>query len=482
MASTTPTTPGSHGISFSDPKLKTQVILPNDPRYNSCEESYWAASARISPACFVLPESAEQVSAVLKELVAQKRQFAIRSGGHSPVPGTNNITGAVTIDLNLLNKIEVDTASGKVKFGAGVKWQDLYGELTKYKSTVAGGRTGGVGVSGLLLGGGSSWMTAKVGWACDNVLSYEVVLADGRIITADHEHHADLFRALKGGSNNFGIVTSFTMPILPSDHIWGGVGASPDTATSEVIDVMWQFTEDQATHQDSYLMVVIGYFPNFGVNVASTALFQGKGISTGPEFEGWHKLPKLADTTGQTTIHDLSLDMSRLPPNYYNAWFTLCFKNDKRIMSKAAEVHEALVKELKAYVSDGNFITQCIFQPVPTIVGRHSVAAGGNVMGVERNTSNAILFQYAAMMETAEQAAWVYPKLQAGIRIVKEFAAGIEGGLMDWLYMNYADRSQDVLGSYGIENVERIKHAAAKYDPDQVFQELCPGGWKIADL
>ena len=135
-------------------------------------------------------------------------------------------------------------------------------------------------------------------------------------------------------------------------------------------------------------------------------------------------------------------------------------------MKKAAEIHQELVEELKAYVTNGDFITQCIFQPLPTIVTEHSAAAGGNVMGLERNTGNATLFQYAAMMKTVDQAAFAYIKLQAGLEAIRAFAAGIDGGLMDSLYINYADKSQDVLGSYGAANVERIKQAAAKYDPE----------------
>ncbi|KAI5919382.1 FAD-binding domain-containing protein [Camillea tinctor] len=469
---------GSLVTSIFDSQSNLQVLYPTDPSYNTSKESYWAVNNRLSPTCFVFPDSPGQVSDILKQLVSNKQQFAIKSGGHSPVPGTNNIVNGVTIDLSLLNNITFDASSETVRFGAGVRWKDVYKELSKYKRTVAGGRGGDVGVSGLLLGGGSSWMTAKNGWACDNVLSYEIVLADGRIITADRAANADLFRALKGGSNNFGIVTSFTMPTMPSDIIWGGIAASPETAVPDVVDAMWHFTEEHAEHQDSYLLTVIGYFPDFGANVASTAVFQGNGLSTGPEFNLWHKLPKIVDMTNKTTIHDLSLAIT-LPPNYHDSWFTLCIKNDQRIMNKAAEVHQKLVEELKSYVPDGDFITQCIFQPIPSIASAHSLAAGGNVIGLERYSGNAILFQYAAMMKTAEQAAFVYPKLQAGLKAVRDFAAGIEGGLLDSLYMNYADKTQDVLGSYGAENVERIKQVAAKYDPEQVFQKLCPGGWKI---
>lgn len=148
-----------------DFQSRMQVLFPADPRYNSREESYWAVNTRLVPTCFVLPDSPQQVSGILKELVARKQQFAIKSGGHSPVPGTNNIEKGVTIDLSLLSKITFDESSETVHFGAGVRWKDVYGELSKYKRTVSGGRGGDVGVSGLLLGGGSSWMTAKNGWA-----------------------------------------------------------------------------------------------------------------------------------------------------------------------------------------------------------------------------------------------------------------------------------------------------------------------------
>lgn len=148
-----------------DTQLNLQVILRDDPHYGSRRDSYWAVNSRLAPSCFVLPNSPEQVSAILNELVAQKRQFAIRCGGHSPVPGTNNIADGVTIDLSLLTGVTVDTDSKTVRFGAGNTWRDVYKECTKHKSTVAGGRGGDVGVSGLLLGGGSTWMSAKNGWA-----------------------------------------------------------------------------------------------------------------------------------------------------------------------------------------------------------------------------------------------------------------------------------------------------------------------------
>ncbi|UZP34741.1 hypothetical protein NXS19_002557 [Fusarium pseudograminearum] len=103
-------------------------------------------------------------------------------------------------------------------------------------------------------------------------------------------------------------------------------------------------------------------------------------------------------------------------------------------------------------------------------------------MGVERHQHNGILFLASAMVRTPEQEAFARPKVEAWVRELREFAATIEGGNLEWTYLNYADKTQNPLGSYGLENIRKMKDAAAKYDPGQVFQKLVPGGFKISDV
>jgi hypothetical protein len=87
------------------------------------------------------------------------------------------------------------------------------------------------------------------------------------------------------------------------------------------------------------------------------------------------------------------------------------------------------------------------------------------------------------MAQTPEQEAFARPKVQAWIHQVREFAAATdEGGNMEWVYLNYADKGQDPLGSYGAENIQKMKDTAMKYDPHEVFQKLCPGGFKISKV
>lgn len=143
------------------------------------------------------------------------------------------------------------------------------------------------------------------------------------------------------------------------------------------------------------------------------------------------------------------------------------------------EEHRKLVDDLKLRFPGEHFRTQCIFQPVPKHLAELSAAAGGNMLGIERFESDGILFLLSAMMGNPEQEAFAYPRVRAAVEAVREYATA-KGGDLPWLYMNYADKTQDVLRGYGADNVNKMKEVAAKYDPRQVFQRLCPGGWKIS--
>ena len=139
-----------------------------------------------------------------------------------------------------------------------------------------------------------------------------------------------------------------------------------------------------------------------------------------------------------------------------------------------------MVEDFKTHIPDGDFWTQCLFQPLPKLFGQRSAEAGGNITGVQNQTEDGLLFQASAMVRTAEQEAFAYPKIKAWIEEIKVFAATIEGGNLPWIYLNYADKSQDPLSSYGKENLQKLREVSKRYDPQQVFQRLCAGGFKIS--
>ncbi|KAK3367557.1 hypothetical protein B0H63DRAFT_489410 [Podospora didyma] len=481
MAAVVPTPPCPQAACLVEAGLQSQILVPTDADYASRQECYWSNSAKLQPACIVRPRSSFEVASAVKALVAANQPFAVRSGGHTNWAGSNNIDGGVTIDLGLLAITEFDAATETAIIGPGARWREVYAELHKRGRVVAGGREGNVGVAGLLLGGGNTFFTARRGFACDNVVAYEVVLADGSIVTATANTHADLFRALKGGSNNFGIVTSFRMAAIPCNKVWGGMTFFPKQIIPAAIDAIVAFTDNLRHDPDSNLVCIFTHMPDFKDVVVATLYAQVAGVEKAPAYDKWLALPEIMNTIKMTSVSEMAFEYN-IPTNYHNTWFTLSFRNDARILAKASELHDVLVAELQAFIPDGDFITQCLFQPLPTLFAENSVAAGGNVMGVEQHAHDGILFLAVVMAKTQKQEAFAYPKVKAWVQAVKEFAQGIDGGLLSWTYLNYADKSQDALASYGADNVRKLKEAAAKYDSDQVFQKLCPGGFKISDV
>ncbi|KAK3688702.1 hypothetical protein B0T22DRAFT_160998 [Podospora appendiculata] len=414
--------------------LRSQVLVPDDADYDARQDSYWSNSAKtLKPAAIVCPRTTAEVAAAVKALVAAAQPFAIRSGGHTNWAGSNNIDGGVTIDLSLLNATIYDAASETATIEPGARWKEVYAELHKHGRVVAGGREGNVGVAGLILGGGNTFFTARTGFACDNVVAYEVVLADGSIVTADATTNPDLFRALKGaGPGNFGIVTKFTMTAIPCDTVWGGMTFFPKHLIPSAIEAVVDFTDNVANDPNANLVCIFTHMPDFKDIVIATLYAHVAGVARAPAYEKWLALPEMMNTIKTTSVSEMAFEYN-IPTHYHNTWFTLAFKNDARILAHASALHDALVAELQAFIPDGDFITQCLFQPLPTLYAANSVAAGGNVMGLERNKENGVLFLATVMVRTPEQE----------------------------------------------ENVRRIREVAARYDPGQVFQKLCPGGFKV---
>jgi FAD/FMN-containing dehydrogenase len=288
--------------------LQAQILVPGDADYDARQDSYWSNSAKIAPAAIVRPRSAQEVAAAVKALVGAKQPFAVCSGGHTNWAGSNNIEGGVTIDLSLLNSVVYDDASETAIIGPGCRWKEVYAELHKHGRAVAGGREGNVGVAGLLLGGGNTFFTARRGWACDNVVAYEVVLADGRIITVDKDNHLELFRALKGGSSNFGVVTQFTMTAIPCDKVWGGMTFLPKQVIPAAIDAITAFTDNVANDPDSNLVAMFTHMPDFQDVVVATLYANVAGIEKPPAYEKWLALPEILNTVKMTSVSEMAFE------------------------------------------------------------------------------------------------------------------------------------------------------------------------------
>jgi len=167
--------------------------------------------------------------------------IAVRGGGHS-FPGHSVCDGGLVIDLSAMKGIRVDPAARIARAEAGVKWFDFDAETQAFGLATTGGTASDTGIAGLTLGGGLGWLSSKHGLTVDNLVSADVVLADGRFVTASATEHSDLFWGLRGGGGNFGVVTSFEYRLHPvGPMILGGIVAYSLPQTKAVLRFYREF-------------------------------------------------------------------------------------------------------------------------------------------------------------------------------------------------------------------------------------------------
>ncbi|KAF8267898.1 FAD-binding domain-containing protein [Lactarius quietus] len=195
----------------------SQVFYPGSPELEA-DISHWANSTSQVSACSVQPGTPHDLGLILRELASTRTPFAVKGGGYTVNHGFSSTLG-VHISLTRFNDVVINEDSETVEIGAGLSWPDVYASIVPKGVNVVGGRLNGVGVSGLTLGGGYSWKTSQFGLTIDTVTEFELVLPSGQVRTVT-ELDEDLWFGLRGGLNNYGIVTKFTLKSHMQPDIW----------------------------------------------------------------------------------------------------------------------------------------------------------------------------------------------------------------------------------------------------------------------
>jgi FAD/FMN-containing dehydrogenase len=227
--------------------------------------------------------------------------IAVRSGGHS-YPGSNNIEKGLTIDLSHMNNSWYDPSTNLASLEPGARWRNVYTNLLNTANvTVTGGRDGDVGVGGFLLGGGNSYYSGKNGFACDTVANYEVVLINGTVVRANAQENSDLYRALKGGGSNFGLVSRFDMMAIPAVDLAYGQSVIASNHSNEVIDAVVEFTDRASEQRADHLIALYMHSPgNPDLIVAIRVNTEGDLNTT--SFDTVTKIPSLKSSWARESL------------------------------------------------------------------------------------------------------------------------------------------------------------------------------------
>jgi FAD/FMN-containing dehydrogenase len=265
----------------------------------------------------VQPSNTHEVTLALTTLLAESQcGIAVRSGGHTAFAGANNIKNGVTIDLGNMNTTTYHAENSTASIQPGSRWLQVYQTLDALGVTVPGGRAGTVGVAGLILGGGNSFYSAKKGMVCDNVVGYELVTYTGDVLYVTSDTYPDLFKALKGGGSNFGIVTRFDMLAFESSKLWGGAVTYNTTAGPGLLDSMVAFTDNVENDQASSSIIFWSFQPALQDTIVIAAYENTDGVVAGPSFDKYLAIPgNLSSTMRETNISDLTHELEQ-PTGY----------------------------------------------------------------------------------------------------------------------------------------------------------------------
>ncbi|KAI5917428.1 putative FAD-binding oxidoreductase [Camillea tinctor] len=468
--------PGNIACQVLSSTFNNVTIQPGDAEYLALTTENWSQTAWASPDCVFRPNTVEELQTAVPILVEANASFAIRSGGHMPVAGAANIDDGVLVDMSRFGSTQYDAEKGVVTIGAGQRWGDVYPELDPHRVTIVGGRVLSAGVGGLILGCGLSYLSDLYGMVCDNVVDYEVVLADGSVVNANAESMPDLYWALKGGSNNFGIVTAFTLRTYDIFDIWGGTRVYPFEALAHVLDALAEFQADP--QKDPYAQFNMNaYVTNttYGVVLAMVYL---KPEESPAAFAPFYRIEEtwkpLMDTTALRTLHNLLAEYP-IPSIPRIEWTTTSFKPTKSMYASIKQIFDqsTAVTQLKSITAGTGIFTLQGVSPGAVEQGK---LRGGNALGLEP----------VAQTWFHTDMGWWFPEdddaSHSAIRSLTdevEAAAKDQDVYLPYLFMNDASAGQDVIKHYGMDNWRKLKEVQWKYDPRAVFQRLVPGGFKL---
>jgi FAD/FMN-containing dehydrogenase len=431
-------------------RLHGPVLCPGDDDYDAVRR-IWNAMIDRRPAVIARCTGAEDVIAAIQFGREQGLTLSVRGGGHN-VAGSAVCDSGVMIDLSLMKGIRVDRDTRTARAEPGVLWHELDRDTQAVGLATVGGVVGTTGIAGLTLGGGQGWLTGKYGLTCDNLLAADVVLADGTLVRASADEHADLFWALRGAGANFGIVTSFEYRLhTVSPQVLGGLVVHPLERTRDVLRFYREFAAGQPDELTTYAGVLT---PPDGEPVIALVTCYAGDLDDGERAVAPLRRfgSPLADTIAPCSYADQQAIMTAGFPhgrlNYWKSGLT-------REISDAAI--DAIVEYAPRVPSPFSAIAIADCHGAYLRVGAQDTAYSHR----DAPYDLVILSSWGDPADTERNVAWT-----------RDFYASISPHLSGGVYVNDLDRDESterVRSAYGV-NYERLVGLKSKFDPANVFR------------
>jgi FAD/FMN-containing dehydrogenase len=432
-------------------RFSGQILRPGDPGYDEARRVHNGLIDK-RPALIARCRSADDIAQAVRFARNHGLEIAVRGGGHNAA-GRATVDGGLMIDLSPMRRVAVDGERRIAVAEGGATWGDLNQATQEHGLATTGGVISTTGVGGLTLGGGYGWLQGKYGISVDNLLSAEIVTAEGRVLTASEEQNPDLFWAVRGGGGNFGVVASFRFRLhAVGPMVVGGLVAHPLERAGEVLRFYRDFTRslpDELTVQAGVLHAPDGS----GVKLAAIL-----ACHCGPVEEGQAAVAPIKqfgspvmDALGPMPYTALnSMIDGGFPKGALNYWKSNFMK----------ELSDAAIDTIVAGFA------RCP-APMSGIVIDHVHGAATRAT-VESTAFPHRSEGYNLLMLTQ----WADPALtERSVAWARESYAALDPYLEAGRYVNYMDRDDSgaqVAMAYG-SSYARLREIKAKYDPENVF-------------
>ncbi|KAL5476864.1 hypothetical protein ACEPAI_3050 [Sanghuangporus weigelae] len=426
-------------------KLPELTSFPGTEQFDNDTE-HWAISSQQNSTCSIEPTSAEDVSAIIQIIGRPdiRAPFAVKSGGHAYNLNSSSTPG-VQVSMARFNDVSYNAKQGTVTIGFGLTWDQVYERLEPLGIMVVGGRITGVGVGGFSLGGEYSWKTNQFGLLIDTLLSVEVVLPSGEIVQATNSSHPDLFFGLRGGLNNFGIVTQVTVEAHPQSLVFGGSLTYSSETSDEFNSAIADFS---LNNTDPKAQLVAGYKSN------------------GTQFQNQLFICQDANICG----HDIG--NPGVGPFGFAQHVVPIVHYTVPILEEIKQQVNTLASRLSAENNGTPIVVRIAPEPFFSSFAHSRGGAYPHPPGRQVNpTATSLAYSIDASTPLADKIA-LQSKFASEVRILASLiqAKAVEEGQSLWddiLYDNYALTDSPLELIYS-ENVPKLREIAAKYDPEKV--------------
>ncbi|KAI0195405.1 hypothetical protein EV127DRAFT_185250 [Xylaria flabelliformis] len=454
-------------------KYPGTVSFSGTMRYENETAEVWSETCIMSPSCVFQPTTAQSLGVAFNMIKASGTHFSVQSGGHMPVPGAQEVNNGVMVDMSRFNQRTFNRDKSIASIGPGQIWLDVYEWLAESGLAVAGGRYPTVGVGGFLVGGGISYFSSTKGWGCDNIVKYEVVLADGSVVEATSQgRYADLFWALRGGHNNFGIVTRFDMTTFPVSSAYWSVtswNGSNETTRSQFFDALDKYMAPGGGVDDPNVATspILAISPaSRSVDYTSVQLAPGQD-SNPAAFRGFNaiqgeKLVTIGGTVAQSWTELPQALLSTGERGFRQLFYSVSFAPDPRAIRIANEtVVERAFADLAKVAGVSVAFT---YQPLSRAWLQASAAAGGDAISLDPKQGTFIAGLIAVQWDNTSDDATVnaFASRVGSIIRGKTTALGLH---RDFIYLNDAAPGQRPFETFGNASLARLKRIQKKYDP-----------------